>query len=233
MELQFALKSHRTTTSLASKYLRSDAQTYTAEKVKAILHTEGYFLMLDLAGWADAEHTLSDYAKSIREAKPDETKPPQVNGSAELDAKARLEKGAGMGTYVFIGHGRSNLWHQVASFLREDLGLKTDYFEKNSRAGEQVVTTLNGMLDRASYAVIVATADDEMGDQIRARQNVVHEVGLFQGRLGFDHVAVLRQNGIEDWSNLAGLLVLPFENQAIESTFLALSKALRHHKIVQ
>jgi predicted nucleotide-binding protein len=43
------------------------------------------------------------------------------------------------------------------------------------------------MLDQASFAFLVMTAEDEQADgDHHARMNVIHEVGLFQGRLGFN-----------------------------------------------
>jgi predicted nucleotide-binding protein len=47
----------------------------------------------------------------------------------------------------------------------------------------------------------VLTAEDETHEgRLRARQNVVHEAGLFQGKLGFTKVALILQNGVEDFS---------------------------------
>lgn len=44
---------------------------------------------------------------------------------------------------------------------------------------------LSTMLDDASFALLIMTAEDEHSDSSQhARQNVVHEVGLFQGALG-------------------------------------------------
>lgn len=88
---------------------------------------------------------------------------------------------------VFIGHGRSKLWASVQVFLQNELKLKTVCYESESRVGESIVPVLDKMLNQATYAVLVLTAEDqtEEGGK-RARQNVIHEAGLFQGRLGFD-----------------------------------------------
>ena len=41
------------------------------------------------------------------------------------------------------------------------------------------------MLNAASFAFLIMTAEDEHADStLHARENVVHEVGLFQGKLG-------------------------------------------------
>ena len=62
------------------------------------------------------------------------------------------------------------------------------------------------MLDAAAIALIVMTAEDEQVDgKLRARMNVIHEAGLFQGRLGFSKAIVLLEEGCEEFSNISGL----------------------------
>lgn len=78
---------------------------------------------------------------------------------------------------------------------------------------------LNGMMAGTSMAVLVHTAEDEQPDgEGRARENVVHETGLFQGKLGFERVIVLREQGCAPFSNLAGLVEIRFDHGHIRST---------------
>jgi predicted nucleotide-binding protein len=77
------------------------------------------------------------------------------------------------------------------------------------------------MARRASMAFLVHTAEDEQADQkVRARQNVVHETGLFQGRLGFHRAIILREDGCEDFSNLHGVQEIRFPAGDIKGSFL-------------
>jgi predicted nucleotide-binding protein len=76
------------------------------------------------------------------------------------------------------------------------------------------------MLKRSSFALLVMTAEDEMSDgQKRARQNVVHEAGLFQGRLGFRRAIVVLESGAEEFSNIHGIEQIRFPPGAIRETF--------------
>ena len=75
---------------------------------------------------------------------------------------------------------------------------------------------LEQMLDEAGFALLVLTAESERTDGVvLARQNVVHEAGLFQGRLGWRKAIVLREDGCEEFSNIAGLGQIPFPNAAV------------------
>lgn len=108
---------------------------------------------------------------------------------------------------MFVGHGRSPIWSRVVAHLKDDLGLDdVQAFESASRTSEHIVDILNGFLDTCDAAVVVMTADDRTAEGSgRARQNVIHEIGLFQGRLGFNRVILLQQTGTDDFSNIAGL----------------------------
>jgi predicted nucleotide-binding protein len=69
--------------------------------------------------------------------------------------------------------------------------------------------------------------------QLRARQNVIHEAGLFQGRVGFKKVILLMQDNVEGFSNVAGLQYIPFSGQEIEQTFYELQRVLKREGVVQ
>jgi len=71
------------------------------------------------------------------------------------------------------------------------------------------------MLDQAAMAFLIMTAEDEQPDgAVRARENVVHEVGLFQGRLDFSRAIVLLEEGCQEFSNISGLGQIRFPKGA-------------------
>jgi len=70
-------------------------------------------------------------------------------------------------------------------------------------------------------------------DRGAARQNVIHEAGLFQGYLSFQRVVMLLQNGLEEFSNVAGLQYIGFQGDSIEQTFWELQRALRREGLVK
>ena len=68
------------------------------------------------------------------------------------------------------------------------------------------VERLEQMLRDSFFAFIVLTAEDEQQDgKLRARQNVVHDLGLFQGRHGFKRAIVLLEDGCDEFLNIHGL----------------------------
>jgi len=135
---------------------------------------------------------------------------------------------------IFLGHGRSRLWARVKLYLGDELKLATLFYESESRVGESIVPVLEGFLQQATFAVLILTGEDDTADgRHRARQNVIHEAGLFQGRLGFEKVVLLVQDNVEEFSNVAGLQHIPFSGQAIEQTFYELQRVLKREGIVR
>ena len=85
-----------------------------------------------------------------------------------------------VGTHIFIGHGQSSLWRELKDFIQDRMNLPWDEFNRVPVAGLTNITRLSQMLDKAAIAFLVMTAEDEQADgKQRARQNVIHEAGLF------------------------------------------------------
>ena len=62
---------------------------------------------------------------------------------------------------------------------------------------------------------------------MRARQNVIHETGLFQGRLGFSRAIVMLEEGAEEFSNVQGVQQIRFAKGNIKETFGEVLATLR------
>jgi len=93
---------------------------------------------------------------------------------------------------VFIGHGRSLDWRDLKDHLQDKHGVKIEAYECGARAGHTIRDILEDMASKSSFAILVLTGEDEQSDGLlRARQNVIHEAGIFQGRLGFARAILL------------------------------------------
>lgn len=127
---------------------------------------------------------------------------------------------APLGQRVFIGHGRSGAWKDLKAFIAERLGLPWDEFTRVASAGDAISRRLEEMLSDATFALLVFTAEDEQQDgSVQARANVIHELGLFQGRLGLRRAIVLLEEGCREFSNIVGLSQIRFPSDNIAACF--------------
>ena len=109
------------------------------------------------------------------------------------------------GTKIFISHGRSEQWREIKDFLQDRLELECDEFNRAATAGFTITERLQEMIDDACFAVIIMTGEDKQEDQsFHARENVIHEAGLFQGALGFKKAIILLEEDCAEFSNIHG-----------------------------
>src|SRR5665213_1228820 len=99
---------------------------------------------------------------------------------------------------VFIGHGKSKQWRDLKDHLQDKHHYVVEAYEVGARAGHTIRDILDDMLLKSSFAVLVMSAEDETSEgNFKPRLNVVHELGLFQRKLGFSRAIVLLEEGAE------------------------------------
>ncbi|MDI3542519.1 MAG: hypothetical protein PWP57_122 [Candidatus Atribacteria bacterium] len=121
---------------------------------------------------------------------------------------------------IFIGHGKSGDWRDLKDHLHEKHGFEVIAYEVGSRAGLSIKEVLEQMLTESSFALLVFTPEDKDSQgRFHARENVIHELGLFQGRLGFRRAIAVISKEIEEFSNIHGLNQIRYSKGNIAETF--------------
>ena len=129
---------------------------------------------------------------------------------------------------VFISHGHNELIkHKLKGFVRDRLHMEPVVLAEQPDDGLTIVEKLEKYGKQCDFALILLTGDDatETGGR-RARQNVIHELGYFHGVLGRKRVLLLKEHGVELFSNISGLIYKEFPGEAIESIFEDIRLAL-------
>jgi Predicted nucleotide-binding protein containing TIR-like domain len=133
---------------------------------------------------------------------------------------------------IFIGHGRDHQWKSLKDHLTQDLKLACEYFEGATTEGELIPNRIHQLLVRADFAFIVMTAEIKYGGVLHPRENVVHEAGLFQARLGYERAIIVLEKGCELFSNNTGIKRIEFKKGQIEGCFTDVDKVLRREGVI-
>jgi len=154
---------------------------------------------------------------------------------SHLERKSKKSRRPGTpGSNVFIGHGRSLAWRELKDFVKDRLGLPWDEFNRVPVAGITNTSRLSAMLDDAAIAFLVMTAEDALEDgDVQARLNVVHEAGLFQGRLGFTKAIILIEDECKGFSNIEGLGQIRFPKDNIAAAFEEVRRVLEREGLIR
>ncbi|MGF6758234.1 TIR domain-containing protein [Paraburkholderia sp. GAS42] len=129
---------------------------------------------------------------------------------------------------VFVSHGRSPDWREVQSYIEKDLMLGTLELAQEPSGGLTIIEKLESNSPRCDSAVIVMSGDDtDAVGQVRARENVIHEIGWFQSRYGRGRVVLMHQEDVTIPTNLSGVVYVSYPKQSISAGFYVLARELK------
>lgn len=124
------------------------------------------------------------------------------------------------------------MWRELKDFIQDRLHLPWDEFNRVPVAGNTNTARLSEMLNSATVAFLIMIGEDEQADgRVNARMNVIHEAGLFQGRLGFTRTIVVLEEGCEVFSNIEGLGQIQFPKDNIKAAFEGIHRVLERESI--
>ncbi len=153
----------------------------------------------------------------------------------EEQASLKKEIAHSLSTKVFVVHGHNEAMKESVARAIEKLGLKAVILHEQSSQGDTVIEKLARHSD-VGFAVVLLSADDygyakKDGNQkarLRARQNVILELGYFTGLLGRKKVVALFEDaeGFEIPSDYNGVVYVPFRSKQNDWKF-TLAQELR------
>lgn len=120
---------------------------------------------------------------------------------------------------VFIVHGHDNEAKETVARFVEKSGIEATILHERTNRGKTIPEKFEEHAGKAGFAIILLTPDDvgkskDETDEfkLRARQNVILELGYFWGKLGRDRLCVLYKEGIELPSDIHGIVYVPMNN---------------------
>ena len=145
---------------------------------------------------------------------------------------------------VLVVSGRNRKAHRELQLWLKDLHLDVVVMEAHSTLGSATAAeALETAMGTCGTAVVLATPDDEgrlvvdedgrqlrpgqnEKRQLRARQNVILELGMLWGHLGRERVVLLIENSVELGTDTAGFMTIRFTDD-VRTAFEDLRKRLQ------
>jgi predicted nucleotide-binding protein len=116
---------------------------------------------------------------------------------------------------VFIVHGHDSAKLEEVKRFIEKLGLEVTVLKEQPNGGKTVIEKFEEHANTSTFGVAILTPDDvgkkdgEVGNlRLRARQNVIFELGYFFGKLGRGRVVALTSGDLELPSDIVGLATI-------------------------
>lgn len=146
------------------------------------------------------------------------------------EIKAILENGnetAVSNRKVFVVYGHDVVARTQLEAMLRRWDLEPLILDQLESSGNTIIEKLEEYIPQANFGIVLATPDDvgypkgnESSKKLRARQNVVLEMGMLLSRLGRSKVAILLKNieEMEKPSDIQGLIYIPFTSDVKETT---------------
>ena len=123
---------------------------------------------------------------------------------------------------IFVVHGHDVEMKQTVARTLEKLDLEPIILHELPNRGRTIIEKFEASSETISFAIVLLSPDDKgcesntfpESTKLRARQNVILELGYFIGKLGRDMVLVLFKDEIdfEHPSDILGVLYTPFKD---------------------
>lgn len=134
-------------------------------------------------------------------------------GATEHEDQATLVT---MTNNVFVVHGHDHGTKETIARFLESIDLSPIILHEQPDQGRTIIEKFEEYA-QVSYAVVLLTPDDVGGlnkDELtlRARQNVILELGFFLGQLGRGKVAALVKGDVDIPTDYSGVLYIPIDD---------------------
>jgi len=138
-----------------------------------------------------------------------------ASGTAQDREKVSAQSPSGR---IFVVHGCNDAVREKTARFLERVGLQPIILHEQPNEGRTIIEKFVEYSD-VSFAVVLLTGDDKGGlkdrpsedQELRARQNVILELGFFLGKLGRSNVCALYEESVEIPSDYKGVLFVKLD----------------------
>lgn len=175
-----------------------------------------------------SKENILEFTKGFRKIQ--DNKPTKIE-----ETKLKLDKAPNLtvnSKKIFVVHGRDDKSRlELCNLLKDDFKLEPIVLQdKPNNSIETIISKFERLASDCSAAIVLFTPDDVAGENKRARQNVIFELGYFLGKFqdqGERRIIILKKGNVEIPSDISGVLYLEY-NSSVKEIFYDLRKQLDH-----
>lgn len=120
----------------------------------------------------------------------------------------------------FIVHGQDEISKlQLKDYLQNTLKFKAIVLADQPNGGKTIIEKFEYYADQSNIVFVLLTPDDKFDNTVRARQNVIFELGYFLGKLGrkSGKIILLYKGNLELPSDISGITYICIDNGIISA----------------
>ena len=118
---------------------------------------------------------------------------------------------------VFISYGHDDEAKTTVAKFVDDLGLKPITLDGQPSKGQTIIDKFEEQAEETGFAIVLLSPDDVGSSKatgkrkLRARQNIIFELGYLRGGLGSKRLCALYKEGVELPSYIRGVVYVPMD----------------------
>ncbi|MCU0351181.1 MAG: nucleotide-binding protein [Flavobacterium sp.] len=160
--------------------------------------------------------SLSSFKRDIK--KISEKKPEKLNTSIPSNENREREV---LNKKVFIVHGHDDKARlELFNIVKDDLKLEPIVLQEQPNVSvETILSKFERLAKDCSSALVLFTPDDSANGNLRARQNVILELGYFLGKFhnaDSKRIAIIKNGNVEIPSDISGVIYLEYSKNIKE-----------------
>ncbi|MYD50574.1 MAG: nucleotide-binding protein [Dehalococcoidia bacterium] len=205
------------------KYLKDFSDIRFSPIVHFAESSEAYYQEAYVSGLESATAVIESMIDEIREYWEDDD---QQISSSEAGTNSKETSNE-----IFVVHGRDDGAKETVARFLSKLGLEPIILHEQPNQGRTIIEKFEEYA-QVGFAIVLLTPDDtgaardECGaPQLRARQNVIFELGFFVGKLGRGNTCALLKADVEIPSDYDGVLYITMDD--LETWKLQLVRELK------
>ncbi|GAB6909019.1 conserved hypothetical protein [Desulfosarcina cetonica] len=152
--------------------------------------------------------------------------------NSSVNEEPEMQEGQALNRKIFVVHGHDmTSMHELCRVLKDEFALEPVVLSEQPSIGlDTIISKFERLAETCTAVAVLLTPDDKMSESetLRARQNVIFELGYFLGMLRSPEqrrIMIFSKGNVEVPSDINGVVYLPY-HKSITEVFYQMKKQI-------